>query len=118
MSKYYEEIKAVVWKKTRGKCWYCGIDLVFQTVIPCMGVPRGKNIFTIDHVVPNRDNDLDNLVPACNSCNTSKGTKSLEEFRLRSEIGISFSKIQVEYLLSFGIKIPRKKNIVFYGETL
>lgn len=57
-------IKSVVWNKTNGMCWYCGVPLdPFLT-------------YTIDHVSPlslGGTNDLDNLVPSCRSCNSSKG---------------------------------------------
>jgi 5-methylcytosine-specific restriction endonuclease McrA len=51
-------------EETGGRCVYCG----------------NKKKLTIDHVEPlvagGRD-DIDNAVPACQSCNSSKGTKNL-----------------------------------------
>lgn len=60
-------------------CWYCGIDLVTWTV-----KGRQPNSFTIDHLIPisrNGTNEISNLVPACSHCNTSKGSRTLEEYR-------------------------------------
>jgi len=53
--------------ETGGRCVYCG----------------QKKKLTIDHVVPligGGADDIDNAVPACTSCNSSKGTKSLIMF--------------------------------------
>lgn len=56
--------------KHGGKCAYCGmanLDL------------------TIDHIIPRSqggNNDISNLQPSCRSCNSSKGTRSLDDFIL------------------------------------
>lgn len=54
-----------------GGCFYCG----------CKGV-----LLTRDHAVPlvrGGSNDIANIVPACGSCNSAKGTLTAEEFRAR-----------------------------------
>lgn len=60
-------VKAEVWAKTDGCCWYCGK----QT--------NPFRDFTVDHVHPvslGGSDDVDNLVPACRSCNCSKGARA------------------------------------------
>lgn len=62
-----------VFEKTQGKCVYCGCDIDFKK-------------FHIEHKKPKkilkRDYDnIDNLFPACQDCNLSKGDLSVEEFR-------------------------------------
>lgn len=50
------------------QCHYCGID----------------GPLTADHVTPRAfggTDDADNLVPACRTCNTSRGKKPYQEFR-------------------------------------
>lgn len=67
-------LRADVWSKTGGKCWYCGIDL-----------NPFKN-FHVEHMQPKSKGGtdaLDNLVPACSDCNLSKGGLSVNEFRWR-----------------------------------
>jgi len=76
-------------------CGYCGVEL-------------GQSNFTIDHIIPKSkggSDSADNRMPACRECNLSKGTKTLEEFRLwaswRSlckEQGFSIK--QLEWLLN------------------
>ena len=49
--------------------------------IPC--VYCGKPADTFDHVIPKRrggTDDPSNLVPACRSCNASKGSRTLSEW--------------------------------------
>ncbi len=58
----------LILKKTDGKCFYCGGEVT-----------------TIDHVNPKANggqNEIANLVPSCKTCNSSKHTKSLEDFGL------------------------------------
>lgn len=53
------------------KCYYCGI-----------GVKRGINLH-LDHKLPlskGGQHEINNLVPACITCNLRKGTKTSEEF--------------------------------------
>jgi 5-methylcytosine-specific restriction endonuclease McrA len=64
--------RSKVFSKTKGKCYYCGFALCFET-------------FHIDHIEPTSRGGVNlhsNLAPACPSCNTSKGAKTLEEWRL------------------------------------
>lgn len=58
-----------IWCRDLHECQYCGA--------------RDKPL-TIDHVIPESRGGTDddsNLVTACKSCNSSKGTKTLEEWR-------------------------------------
>ena len=72
-----KRIKSIVRKqqildKTSGLCAYCGTGLTLESM-------------TVDHIISishGGENDLDNLVPACWSCNHLKGSMPLEEFSL------------------------------------
>lgn len=78
-------------------CAYCGVELSEETLV-------------IDHVTPKSSggtNNIQNLLPACRSCNSIKGTKTVEQFRLY----ISFKKVvnqpvfnqsQIEFLEKSG----------------
>lgn len=64
--------KAKVWKKSDGKCWYCGVQTEPFTN------------FVIDHFQPiskGGGNQIENLVPSCSTCNLSKGKKTIDEYR-------------------------------------
>jgi len=59
-------LKAQVWDKTAGLCWYCHEEL------------NPFRDFTVDHVVPlarGGSNHIENLVPACGICNMRKGAR-------------------------------------------
>lgn len=53
----------------------------------------------MDHVNPDGANDLSNNVPACKSCNSKKGTHSLEEFYSLKEVS-NENKLRIEKWLS------------------
>jgi 5-methylcytosine-specific restriction endonuclease McrA len=103
-------IRAIMWDKTDGRCWYCG-----QMMNPWRD-------FSIDHVIPVSENgttDFDNLVPCCRRCNLLKSHKSMSEFRrlLSHHMhGIpSFTPRQMSYLEDKGIKL-NIPHITFYFE--
>lgn len=55
------------------RCHYCGID----------------GPLTTDHIIPRASgggDDTSNLVPACMTCNTSRGKKPYDEFREHIEM--------------------------------
>lgn len=64
--------KGKVYYKTNGKCSYCGEDLE----------PFGY--WHMDHQFPKSrggSDELDNLMPACKFCNSSKGNKTIDEWK-------------------------------------
>ena len=74
--------------KNNDFCWYCGKEMPAKEL-------------TIDHVFPRSkggDNDMDNIIMVCKSCNSSKGNMDLFEWyaRVRKE----WPPINVLYPLS------------------
>lgn len=98
--------------KTGGVCFYCGARLN-----PAVN-------YTVDHIVPQvngGDDALDNLVPACRSCNSTKGSKDIEQFRFHramqrfyQKTGIWFASHQVEYLESIGMKLEIPEHVFWF----
>ena len=95
--------KKKILAKTNGHCIYCGLKL------------DSLKDYSIDHVIPRFNgglNNIENLVPACRSCNSAKRTRDLDEFRFYRAMqefqkihGVSFSKEQLKFLKSIGVTL-------------
>lgn len=94
-----------VFKKTNGKCIYCGCNLDFYD-------------FHIEHMKPkskiNYDKDnLDNLFPSCIDCNLLKGNLEVNEFKEKIE-NLIFNDTRCRTLGRYYNLKPKK--ILFYFE--
>ena len=81
--------------KQQGLCAYCGKKMKTD------GDYLHRDFCTVEHIIPisrNGQHTIDNIVFACRKCNTSKGTKLLEEWRpeLLPKIGNGVSGQQTE----------------------
>lgn len=99
-----------VYDITTGHCWYCGIPITIDDMC-------------IDHINPQSlsgTHDIDNLLPACRSCNSRKRDKNLDEYRewlAWRRISVEpFTKAQMLYFQSLGIELPAPPAVVFWGE--
>lgn len=98
-----------VYNKYNGRCAYCGN--VLSNIINNAVLEQ-----TIDHIDSGKpvNNKLENLNPCCRSCNSSKGTKTLEEFRLLldlKKLSTKFSTHQYNYLKNnYGIDLLSDVN--------
>jgi len=120
---FSKKIRKAVFDKTDGHCAYCG----------CVLPPR----WHVDHIVPKRrssteeslknnheergGDNLENLLPACPSCNIFKDTQSLESFRKSIEhtydtvlLGTKTISIAERY----GIVTRQRIKVKFYFEKL
>jgi len=88
MSKGMSKIKKQnIYNKLRGHCAYCG-----EIISP--------ESMHVDHILPKKlggKNHTDNLYPSCQRCNTVKGDKVLEEFRLH----LMLSKSEFRGVINF-----------------
>lgn len=102
-----------VWRKTDGRCWYCGDQLE-----PFGGHPHLS--FHVDHVAPVSKGGLTevgNLVPSCENCNPSKRDMSLEQFRrLRAwqatyfESEVAGIRLVIDPFMFFGEKLEIERK--------
>lgn len=76
--------RSQIYSKTGGKCFYCGADLPIENILDEGGkVVVVRHFWCIDHQAPisrGGDNGWENLVPACITCNSDKGTMTAVEF--------------------------------------
>jgi CRISPR/Cas system Type II protein with McrA/HNH and RuvC-like nuclease domain len=107
-----ERIK--VYEKTKGHCAYCGCELEI------------KNL-QVDHVVPingwreQGTDTLDNMLPACRSCNHYKSRSPLENFRkMLEDMPNVLMRDSVTYknAVRYELVKPNPKPIVFYFERM
>jgi len=66
------DLRADVWDKSRGTCWYCGVEL------------HPFRNYHVDHFIPVADgggNEITNLVPCCQPCNSRKQARPAEYLR-------------------------------------
>lgn len=105
--------RLLVFQRTDGRCFYCGCRLIFGTA----DNPSPINGFTVDHVVPGLE-EPSNSVPACKSCNSSKGSRSIEQFRVTKmrKMGMLFTALQVAYWEGRGVQLPKAEPVLFWFE--
>lgn len=106
-----------VWDKTNGRCWYCGTGLVVSPEGAAGKAGTIGNWFALDHAVPRSQggsNDVNNLLPCCWSCNSSKRHKTIEEYRAMLEAN---ARIVNHYNQVCGHDTERfPESVVFFGE--
>ena len=106
------DMRADVWDKTGGRCWYCGV----QT--------NPWRDFCVDHFLAKAAggaDTLDNLVPCCRTCNMRKGPRGIEALRRRlaGDGTPAFTPAQLEYLYQQGITVPNTMPAFqFYFERI
>lgn len=97
-----------IYDKYNGHCAYCGCELGYKDM-------------QVDHVIPLRrggDDDIENMLPACRSCNHYKATLTDEEFReYVSKIPDRLQRDSIPYQVGvrFGI-IRSRRDVMFYYE--
>lgn len=103
-----------IYKKTDGHCAYCGCELDFGAM-------------QVDHVVPlngwneQGEDTLDNMLPACRSCNHYKSRSTLEGFRRMLEAMpdvLMRDSVTYKNAVRFGLVIPQPHPVTFYFEKM
>lgn len=107
-----KSIRMTVYQKCHGHCAYCGCNLEYKDM-------------QVDHVVPlngwseQGTDTVDNMLPACRSCNHYKSRSTLEGFR-KMVIAMPDTLMRdsntYKNAVRFGLVIPNKKPVVFYFE--
>ena len=101
--------REAVYNKMSGRCAYCG-------------EPIGFCAMQVDHVIPLRkggEDTLENMMPACRSCNRYKSTLTVEQFRAAVErMPEVLMRDSVTYKIAarFGVVFPVPKQVEFYFE--
>jgi len=132
--------REIILAKSRGKCWYCGIELkkgwhidhivpVFRKTERVGELVRYKNtakstykIKTIQRGLQNTENHvIENMVPACPPCNMYKTVMTVEQFRSELEKQVERGRrysSQFKMAEKYGLIAVVKDKVEFYFETL
>lgn len=103
-----------VYRKMGGHCAYCGCILEYKDM-------------QVDHVMPLNGwseegaDTLDNMLPACRSCNHYKSAMNLESFRKMVEnMPTALARDSVTYrnAVRFGLVTPNPHPVTFYFEKM
>ena len=106
-----KRIRLKVYDKCAGHCAYCGCDLEYKDM-------------QVEHVKPLSicgADTIDNMLPACRSCNHYKSTLDLEDFRKwLSGLHNRMLRDNVNYrtLNRFGLISHKDEPIEFYFERM
>lgn len=102
-------LRLKVHEKYHGRCAYCGKKISYED----MQVDHIKSVYL------GGENDIDNLLPACRSCNFYKSTYDIEKFRKR--ISTITQRLPKEFIyrvaLDFGLIKETSKEVIFYFES-
>ena len=129
-NKLSKHTRESVYRKFNYRCAYCGCTnskLQVDHIVPVAFAHHLDNDYLkqkyvpefLHHLTSDRINDIDNLIPACRSCNLFKGAQQLEDFRrslmLQPERA---EKTSVNYRMSkrFGLIEETGKEVEFYFE--
>lgn len=103
--------RMVIYNKCNGHCAYCGCELEFKAM-------------QADHVeafINGGSDTIDNMLPACRSCNHYKSSMDIETFRKCLErMPAVLERDCVTYKIAhrFGIVQPVKEKVRFYFEEM
>lgn len=105
-----KSLRQSVYKKYDCRCAYCGKLIEYKDM-------------QVDHIWPvchNGDTNIENLNPACRSCNHYKRAFTIEKFR--ELLTTLHERIQSEYLnkvgIDYGIVLIKPFDGIFYFEKL
>lgn len=103
--------RRIVYNKMDGHCAYCGRKLQYANM-------------QVDHVVPLRKGGpdvLDNMLPACRSCNHYKDSLTVQQFReMVEKMPETLERDSVTYrnAVRFGLVEPKPHHVVFFFELM
>lgn len=104
--------RLTVYDKCGGRCAYCGCALAYKDM-------------QADHVIPiagwseQGADTLDNMLPACRSCNHYKSRSTLEGFRAMIEnqpAVLERDSVTYQIAVRYGLVVPAPHPVVFYFE--
>jgi 5-methylcytosine-specific restriction endonuclease McrA len=109
--KFTPDQRREIYDKCNGHCAYCGVELAYKDM-------------QVDHVKPfeiYEDDSMDNLLPACRSCNHYKSSFLLYMFRRQIEDWpnvLARNNVTYRNAVRYGLVEPRPRKVKFYFEMM
>jgi len=118
-----KDLRLKVFNKYRGRCAYCGCEIKIDkfSIDHINAKFRGWNDDELKKYGKTKgDDSILNYNPSCYSCNSSKSTLTIEQWK--SEISKKYDRLlkydaTFRLLNRFNLCIRNDKNILFYFET-
>lgn len=107
-----KSVRKQVYQKCNGHCAYCGCELKYKDM-------QVDNVIPLNGWSEQGTDTVDNMLPACRSCNHYKSRFTLEGFRKMVEAmpdTLMRDSTTYKNAVRFGLIIPNKKPVVFYFE--
>jgi len=116
--------RELIFVKYNGKCAYCGKNITLDNfhvdhIEPLFRKWTKEELLRCDRI--KGTSHIDNLNPACPSCNISKSTFTIKEWRNQIELKVNRLRkesVNFRILESFGLVKLTKNDVVFYFEKM
>jgi len=121
--------REAVFNKYGGKCAYCGCQLPdkgwhadhIEAIVRDFVYVQGKGFQTAGTCEMPENDVLENMNPACASCNIQKNSFSLEQFRENIKLfvnSLNTYSTQYKFAKRYGLIKETEIDVKFYFETL
>lgn len=113
--------RKAIWDKSGGKCWYCGCDLPEKGWHADHFEPIVRNWWSgADRPCERPENDNEeNKVPSCASCNIQKHSMPLETFRQSIQHfvhSLNSYHNQYKFAKKYGLILETNEPVLFWFE--
>jgi 5-methylcytosine-specific restriction endonuclease McrA len=101
--------REIVWNKYNKHCAYCGCSIEYRQL-------------EVDHLIPRHrggEDSHENYMPSCKSCNTTRDSYLIEEFRQRlidDVVRLRRDSSKFRILEKFGVVGQKLHKVEFYFE--
>ena len=124
---FSKKTREAIYEKYGGCCAYCGKEISYKDMqvdhsIPFAGEWYGRDMDRVKKMIEDDSiNGIENLMPACRSCNFYKGGGDIESFRYKIKTHLSHTCIdsfQARLAMQFGIITYHEWDGKFYFEKI
>lgn len=107
-------IRKEVYRRDKYICQLCGCKVILTRNIK--NKDDYKKEASIDHIIPNKSNDINNLQTACRSCNSRKKDKSYKELQFLNLNNGNFTRIHNVLLLALArTKLTSQESRILFA---